>query len=155
MFNNALTWIVGIFIIILSIDCYYRFFRVKEGLDKPPKETPQQKQQEKIQEITARSQLTPAQINSNNLKYIQRSHKEIKKKLSDVKEEINNKVVKIKEQCCRINKKYYSDNCNTSTKRMSLPACQIKDPCKPCKPGSNDKDPHSCCPELIIQDKQK
>ena len=151
MFNSAIPWIVGILMILLTIDCFNRFFRVKEGLDTPPKETTEKKQQE----IIDRGQLTPAKINSNNVKYIKRQQQEIKKNLSDLKEKINSTAVKIKDQCCRINKKYYKDNCNTTTRRMSLPACMIKKPCKPCEPGSNDKDPYSCCPELILQDKQK
>ena len=142
MFNNTITWIVCILMIIISIDCFNRFFRMKEGLATP---TAEQLQKEK----DARTKLTPANINSNNLKYITRSSKEIKDSLSRVKENINSTAVKIKEQCCKINKNYHKKNCNTTTRKMVLPACQNENPCKPCAPGSNNKDPHSCCSELI------
>lgn len=153
MFNNTITWIVCILMILLTIDCYNRFFRVKEGLETPPKETVKQKQQQKQQEILERSTLSPANINSNNLKYIKRHQQEIKKTISNLKERINSTAGKIKEQCCKINKNYLSDSCNTSTKRMIQPACKIKNPCKPCEPGTNNKDPHLCCPELITTHK--
>ena len=147
MLNNAITLIACILMVVLTIDCFNRFFRTKEGLDTPPKETSAQKQQEN----EARSQLSPPQINSNNLKNIKRNSQEIKQTLSNLKETINNNAKRIKDQCCKINKKYKKENCNTTTKRMALPACQIKHPCKPCEPGSNNKDPHSCCPELIVK----
>lgn len=142
MFNNTITWIVSILMIIISIDCFNRFFRMKEGLDAP---TNEQLQKEK----DARSKLTASTINSNNLKHITRSSTEIKDSLSRVKERINNTAVKIKEQCCKINKNYHKKNCNTTTKQMALSACQNENPCKPCVAGSNNNDPHSCCPELI------
>ena len=142
MFNNTITWIVCILMIIISIDCFNRFFRMKEGLATPTAEQLQK-------ENEARSQLSPPQINSNNLKNIKRNSQEIKQTLSNLKEKINNTAVTIKEQCCKINKNYHKKNCNTTTRKMALPACQNENPCKPCAPGSNNKDPHSCCPELI------
>ena len=61
--------------------------QIQEAIKKQQQQAEEamKKQQQQMQEAVARSKLTPAQINSNNLKYIQRSQSNIKRDVEDIK----------------------------------------------------------------------
>jgi len=162
MFSSMIKTIVCILIAIIIINYLFEFFNIKEGLwgdktsakDKKKQQQQQaeeaiKKQQQQVQEAVARSKLTPAQINSNNLKYIQRSQSNIKRDVEDIKNLINEASSNIQKQCCSINQKFKRKACKSSGGAgKHTEGCTIKDPCKPCTYVEQKQNPSSCCLDL-------
>lgn len=101
----------------------------------------EKKQQEESDK--ARAKLTPAQINSNNVKFLRRSIDGINRDIENARVTLEDSFKKIKTQCCSINKNNYDKKCDNPSTR-SLESCK-QDRNKLCEPCVRGKNPFTCC----------
>tara|TARA_Y100001970_G_C13722720_1_gene597469 strand:+ start:62 stop:505 length:444 start_codon:yes stop_codon:yes gene_type:complete len=130
---------------------FYRYisnlYNIKENLETQDSKSQKQKQQQQQQEQVdkERANATPAQINANNVTYLQRTYSDIQRSINDVKDMLSQTIQNLKDGCCDINKYNKVMMCARSGGK-NLPDCKSKDPCRPC--DKNDKQPSACCPKI-------
>lgn len=147
MLSTILYYTTGLVIFFMLFKFIFDNLDSKEGLvTKKEKEENKQKAEQQKKVEAARAGATPAQINANNIKYLQKTFDRIDKDIEDVKKLFKDTIGNIKEECCKLNNFNKQLACEKPGGK-NLPNCTNQNPCKPCK---NTKDPFSCCKEVQL-----
>jgi len=142
MIHSVFNIMIGLLVCIILYQYISEIYNIRE-----PLETKKQKQAEQTKVDNARAKATPAEINENNVTYLERTYDDIQKKTDDIKDMLAETITNLKDGCCDINKYNKVLMCARSGGK-NLYDCKNKNPCRPCQ--KNDKHPSSCCPKIDV-----
>lgn len=145
MLSQIVCFMIGLVLLITIYQYVSDNFNIKEPLETKKKDKKAQAEQAKLQ--LAKSKATPAEINANNVAYLERTFDDIQKSTDDIKDMLIETITNLKDGCCDINKYNKLLMCARPGGK-NLRDCKNKNPCRPC--NKNDKFQTDCCPKISV-----